>query len=184
MARPIVSAYIAVSLDGFIAREDGGLDWLGRVHGDPGEDYGYRDFFDAIDAVVVGRNTYDAVLGFEDWPFAGKQVTVLTHRPLDALHGESAHDGVLAPLLDDLGLRAVRRVYLDGGIAIRQGLAEGLVDDLTLSWIPVLLGRGRPLFGPEVAECDWQLVATAGFPSGLVQTRYRRAARQGVSPAP
>lgn len=172
--RPEVAVYIAVSLDGFIARSDGSLDWLESVQV-PGEDYGYANFFRHIDALVLGRGTYDAVLRFPEWPFTGKRVVVLTHWPVDPRHGETTHAGELKPLLKDLAQEGVRRVYLDGGAAVRQGLREDVVDELTLSWIPVLLGSGRPLFNHGLPGSQWRLQETRGFPSGLVQAHYRRA---------
>lgn len=173
MARPQVSVYIAVSLDGFIARHDGRLDWLDRVKDAGGEDYDYQAFMETRDAVVMGRSTYDTVLGFGEWPFRGKHVTVLTHRPLDPQHGETAYSGEVRPLLRRLGGLGLRNVYLDGGMTIRQGLVEGVVDDLTLSWIPVLLGKGRSLFAVEIPESSWRLASARGFPTGLVQATYR-----------
>ena len=173
MARPRVAVYIATSVDGFIAREDGSLDWLERVQA-AGEDYGYGAFMDAVGALVLGRATWDTVVGFGEWPYAGKRVVVLTHRPLDASHGEEVHAGALAPLLDRLGAEGVGRVYLDGGVAIRHGLAEGLVDELTLSVVPVVLGGGRALFGPGLPTLDLRCVEARRFPSGLVQSRYER----------
>lgn len=174
MALPQVSVYVAVSLDGFIACEDGRLDWLDRVQDPHGGDYGYATFMSSVDAVVMGRNTYDTVLGFGEWPFAGKYVIVLTHRPIDSKQGESAHSGALRPLIEQLGGLSVRRIYLDGGHAIRQGLAERLVDDLTLSWIPVLLGQGRSLFAGGIPESDWKLVKARQYPKGLAQVEYQR----------
>jgi dihydrofolate reductase len=174
MPRPIVSVYIATSVDGYIARDDGSLDWLERVQS-AGEDYGYGAFMDSVDALVFGRSTWDTVVGFGEWPYGGKRVVVLTHRPLDAAHGEAVHAGPLAPLLEGLGAEGVRRVYLDGGATIRQGLAEGLVDELTLSVVPVLLGGGRALFGPGLPSLDLRCVGAQSFPSGLVQSRYVRA---------
>ncbi len=173
-ARPRVSVYVAVSLDGQMARADGGLDWLDRMQV-AGEDYGYAEFYASVDALVVGRRTYDAVLAFPAWPFDGKRVIVLTHRPLDALHGEQRHAGALAPLLRRLATDGVRHVYLDGGLAVRTGLAEGVVDELTLSVVPALLGDGRPLFGPGTPPSDWTLVRSRAYASGLVQSTYRRA---------
>ena len=170
-----ISVYIAVSLDGFIARENGSLDWLSVVQGTGSEDYGYRAFMDTIDTVVIGRNTYDTVLGFGEWPFKGKRVIVLTSRPLAPKHGETTHSGELQPLLQALGKLSARRIYLDGGTSVRRGLAEGLVDDLILSWIPILLGRGRPLFGGDIPESGWRLSTAKSFPSGVVQASYRRS---------
>lgn len=169
--RPLVHAYIAVSLDGFIAREDGALDWLEPMQVD-GEDYGYASFFAGIDALILGRTTYEAVLAFPEWPFGDKRVVVLTHRPLPSRHGETAHAGELAPLLDEMAGAGVRAAYLDGGQAIRQGLCEGIVDSLTLNVVPVLLGRGRPLFDATVQSSRWQLESSRAFTTGLVQNRY------------
>lgn len=172
MKRPVVSVFIATSLDGFIAREDGTIDWLDCVSA-PGEDYGFQAFFDGVDTLVMGRKTYDTVLGFPDWPFAGKRVVVLTHRALAPRHGERAHAGALAPLLAALHAEGAKRVYLDGGQAIRQGLAENVVDDMTLSTVPVLLGRGRPLFAAEVPASTWDLVDSRAYASGLVRCTWR-----------
>jgi dihydrofolate reductase len=172
MQRPTVSVYIAVSPDGFIAHVDGGLDWLEPMQV-PGEDYGYGQFFSGIDAVVMGRATYDTALGFGAWPFANKRVAVLTHRPLDSKHGETSHNGPLPPLLAALAAEGVRHVYLDGGQVIREGLSERLVDDITLSTVPIVLGRGRPLFDESLPESNWALVSSRSFATGLVQSRYR-----------
>lgn len=172
--RPVVSVYIATSLDGFIARDDGSLDWLEGVQEAGGDDYGYGDFMDTVDAVVLGRSTYDAVLQFDLWPFDTKRVLVVTNRPLSPVNGEEAYAGALAPLMDRLGTEGVRRVYLDGGHLIRQGLDEGLVDDLTLSLVPVVLGAGRPLFTRGLPGSEWELVTATSHPTGLVQVRYSR----------
>jgi len=173
MERPRVSVFIATSLDGFIARTDGSIDFLDCVNA-PGEDYGFAAFFAQVDAVVIGRATYDTVLGFPHWPFAGKRVVVLTGKPLTPLHGESVHAGSIAPLLRALHDEGCRHVYLDGGGAIRHGLAENLVDDMTISTIPVLLGSGRPLFGASVPASTWDLVDVRGYASGLVQCMWRQ----------
>src|SRR5262245_35886079 len=164
------SVFIATSLDGFIARANGRIDWLSLVNR-PGEDYGYQKFHDSVDVMIVGRNTYETVLGFGAWPYAGKRCVVLTHRPLAARHGEEAYEGPLGALVDRLGVEGVRRVYVDGGEVIRQFLAAGLVDDLTLSVVPVLLGDGVPLFRGG-SERWLRLVGSRGFASGLVQLEY------------
>jgi len=174
MPSPRVSVYVALSLDGFIAREDGGLDWLERVQEVVDEDYGYQAFLDSVDAVVLGRNTYDAVLGFGAWPFMGKRVIVLTRRPIKDAEDETAHVGELRPLFARLHEQGIERVYLDGGVAIQQGLAEGLVDDLTLSWIPVLLGTGRRLFAADTPESHWTLKSSRSYETGLLQVHYER----------
>jgi dihydrofolate reductase len=166
-----VSVFVGVSIDGFIAREDGSLDYLKPFEG---ENHGYDEFMNAIDALIVGRSTYDTVLGFDPWPWEGVRVVVLTHRPLTARHGETSHAGALAPLVARLSAEGVRGVYLDGGVAIRQGLEEDLVDAMTISTIPVMIGSGRRLFGGPPRTKRWTLVTVRQFPSGLVQARYER----------
>ncbi|HWO57197.1 MAG TPA: dihydrofolate reductase family protein [bacterium] len=170
-----VSVFLAVSLDGFIARADGGIDWLMRYE-DPGnEDYGFKDFFDTVDAIVMGRNTYDLALSFDTWLYGDTRMIVLTHRPVTSKHNETAYAGSLTDLVETLGREGVRRIYLDGGQTVRQGLAAGLVDDMTLTLIPTLLGQGIPLFGADVPESRWTLVGTKSYANGLVQVRYERA---------
>ena len=167
--RPQCSVYIAASLDGYIARTDGGLDWLSAFE-QSGEDYGYKAFFASVDALVVGRKTYDIVLGFEKWPYEDKRCIVVTHAPPAARHGEAFHSGSIEALLDRLSQEGVQRIYVDGGALIRSFLAADLIDDVTLSVIPILLGTGIPLFGG--AERRMKLVSCRSFPSGLVQLCY------------
>ncbi len=174
--RPRVSVYIAISLDNFIARDDGGLDWLEGVQDAGGGDYGYANFMATIDVVVLGRATYDAVRTFETWPFHGKRVIVLTNRSIISEFGETSYAGALAPLMDRLGHEGATRVYLDGGATIRQGLDEGLVDDMTLSTVPVLLGSGLPLFTRGLPGSRWVLTGAESHPTGLLQARYERRA--------
>lgn len=170
--RAACSVFIATSLDGFIARVDGGIDWLSMVER-PGEDYGYKRFFEAIDTLVIGRKTYDTVLGFPEWPYAGKRCVVMTHAPRPSRHGEEHVDGDPAALVERLTREGARRIYVDGGTVIRAFLAAGLVTDVTLSIVPVLLGDGVPLFGGAPRESRVELVASRAFPSGLVQVEYR-----------
>jgi dihydrofolate reductase len=169
--------YIATSLDGFIARKDGGLGWLELVARE-GEDYGYAAFAASVDTMVVGRGTYDAVLGFPEWPWGGKRVIVLTRRPCPPRADETFFEGTPEALVARLASEGAKRVYVDGGVVIRQFLAAGLVDDLTISVIPIVLGDGIPLFGGGGAERRLELVGSRAFPSGLVQSTWR-VVRQG-----
>ena len=171
MDRPRWSVFIAASLDGFIARRDGGIDWLSIVE-TPGEDYGYARFFAAVDALILGRGTYDTVRGFGAWPYGDKRCVVLAHDPPAAQHGETFHAGPPAPLLKRLHGDGVRRVYVDGGVVIRQFLREGLIDDITLSIIPVILGDGIRLFDGGGPERRLRLQASQAFASGLVRLTY------------
>jgi len=170
--RPRCSVFIATSLDGFIARRDGGIDWLSMVE-TPGEDYGYARFFDDVGALLLGRRTYDTVLGFPAWPYGDKRCVVFTHHPpAEARNRERFYAGAPAPLLEELHAAGVRRVYVDGGALIRLFLRENLIDDLTLSIIPVILGDGIPLFGTGLTELRLRLAGSQAFASGLVQLRY------------
>jgi len=167
-----ISVFVGLSLDGYLAREDGGLDYLTPFGA---EDHGYDDFMRSVDALVVGRATYDTVLGFDDWPYAGKRVVVLTHRPIAPRHGETTYAGALAPLAARLAAEGVQHVYLDGGVAIRQGLDEDLIDDMTISTVPVTIGAGRRLFGAAPSQTKtWSLVSVRDYPDGLVQMRHDR----------
>ena len=175
MQRPRCSVFIATSLDGFIAKPDGTFDFLSIVE-QPGEDYGFAEFFATVDALVIGRNTYETALAFPEWPYAGKRCVVLTHRETPSVHGEQFFAGEPPALLEQLALGGAQRLYVDGGAVIRTFLSENLIDDMTLSIIPVLLGQGIPLFGPEVPEQRLTLQANKAYPSGLVQLSYGRAA--------
>jgi dihydrofolate reductase len=172
------SVFIATSLDGFIARRDGAIDWLSIVER-PGEDYGYARFMQSIDALVVGRKTYETALGFDAWPYAGKRSVVLTHGHPTPKHGEEIVSEPLDALVDRLSREGVKRIYVDGGSTIRQFLAANLVDDLTLSIVPILLGDGIPLFGGIARELRLAPVETRRFESGLVQLEYQLGPRSG-----
>jgi dihydrofolate reductase len=173
------SVYIAVSLDGFIARRDGSLDWLPQPDATaPGEDYGYAAFMASVDMLVMGRATYDFVRTVDPWPYA-KPVVVLSRRPLDI----PAHltdritgmSGSPREIVDGLAARGAQHLYIDGGRTIQQFLAAGRIDDLIITRIPVLIGDGLPLFGPVPHDVAWRHVETHAYASGLVQSRYTRA---------
>lgn len=178
MQRPRCSVFIATSLDGFIAKPDGTFDFLSIVE-QPGEDYGFAEFFATVDALVIGRNTYETALSFPEWPYAGKRCMVLTHRETPSVHGEQFFAGEPPALLEQLALGGAQRLYVDGGAVIRAFLSENLIDDMTISLIPVLLGQGIPLFGAEVPEQRLTLQTNRAYPSGLVQLSYGRAASEG-----
>jgi dihydrofolate reductase len=175
-----ISVYVATSLDGFIAKQNGELDWLPASSGQ--EDYGYADFMAEIDALVMGRATFEKVLTFAAWPYGEKPVFVLSNRPLKlppSLVGRvrvmpgSPQEIIQAiadwPLPDG---RRIEHIYLDGGRTIQGFLREGLVDQLILTRAPVLLGGGLPLFGPLQGEVRLRHVETRAYPDGLVQSRY------------
>jgi dihydrofolate reductase len=170
--RPRCSVFIAVSADGYIARPDGGLDWLAAVQME-GEDYGYKAFFDSIDTLIVGRKTHDTARSFDAWPYTGKRCVVLTHRPVEPLEGVESFEGSPTILVERLGREGAARIYVDGGAVIQQFLAAGLIDDLTISVVPVLLGAGVRLFAGAEPEHRMVLEQARSWPTGLVQIRYR-----------
>ena len=173
------SVFIATSLDGYIARRDGSLDWLdeanARVPG--GEDCGYRAFMDSVDTLVMGRNTYEKVLTFGAWPYGDTPVIVLSHRAIAFpahLPGCVSHSDEAPPvLLTRLAAKGVRHVYVDGANTIQHFLAAGLIDRLTITTIPVILGDGIPLFAPGSSDIWLTHVGTTAFEFGFVQTTYR-----------
>jgi dihydrofolate reductase len=169
MPLPRCAAFLAVSLDGFIARPDGGLDWLTPFQGE----HGYTAYFATVDTLLVGRATWEVVAGFPAWPWEGKRVAVLTHRPLPARHGELVVSGTPAEVLEKVSAAGARSVYVDGGAVVSQFLAAGLLDELTLNLIPVVLGQGIPLFQGALGERRLALASSQAYPSGLVQLRYR-----------
>jgi dihydrofolate reductase len=174
------SVFIATSLDGYIARADGRIDWLLQAQaGIPaGEDCGYQAFMDTVDVLVMGRKTYEQALAFDPWPYAGKRVVVLSRRGVAvpaSLQGEvTVTAEAPATLHARLAAEGARRLYVDGGETIRAFLQAGVIDDLILTTIPVLLGSGRPLFGPLPADLPLQHVRTRSWPFGLVQSEYCR----------
>jgi dihydrofolate reductase len=170
MSRPTFAVFVGASLDGFIARKDGALDWLKPFEG---VDHGYAPFFEGIDTLLVGRGTWDTVAAFPEWPYPGKRVAVLTHRPLRAAHGELVLAGAPAEVAARLESEGARRVYLDGGATISGFLAAGLVDELTVSVLPVVLGDGLRLFVPPLPERALALQSSQAYPDGVVQLRYR-----------
>jgi dihydrofolate reductase len=166
-----ICVFAGTSLDGFIAHPDGSLGFLKPFESG---DNGYFAFMETIDALVIGRETYETVLSFQDWPYEGKRVVVLTHRPIQPRRGETTHSGALKPLFERLSMEGVKRVYLDGGVAVRQGLDEDLVDEMTISIVPRTLGAGRPLLGGQASLKAWKLASTRTLPNGVVQSKWER----------
>jgi len=164
--------FIACSCDGFIAGPEDDLSWLPKPP--EGEDYGYAAFMAEVGALLMGRNTYRVVEGFEGpWPYGETPVLVATHRPLEpkaaTVRAVSGDIGSLLKQADEAA--GGKDVWVDGGDLIRQALSAGLLDELIVSYVPVLLGGGSPLFGVE-DRTRLELLETKEFP-GLTQQRYR-----------
>lgn len=179
MSRPFTHAYIACSLDGWIARPDGSLDWLTDLPGPEGEDYGYGAFMAGIDAILMGRATFDTACGFGAWPY-DKPVRVLTRNPgavsvPDGIVQVQPVTGPVEGVLAALAAEGFGRVYVDGGQTISALLRAGLLDRITLTRVPVLLGAGLPLFSATGPEMRMTVLATRIWPNGFVQTDYAPA---------
>jgi dihydrofolate reductase len=166
------SVFIATSLDGFIARANGDLDWLPPGGGEP---HGYDEFMATVDALVIGRKTYETVLSFDAWPYGEKPVFVLSTHPLAPAAGDAVVErmsGAPADIVSQLSARGMRHAYVDGGITIQGFLQAGLIQRLIITRIPVLLGAGIPLFGPTQGDIVLRHISTRQYASGLVQSEY------------
>jgi dihydrofolate reductase len=170
-SRPKISIYIATSIDGYIARKDGSLDWLDRVGGFD-EDYGFQKLLDSIDAVILGRNTYEIAASVPNWPYKGKRINVLSNRLQTVREEAELFRGDLTQLASQLHLDGIKHIWIDGGVTISQFLELQMVDLMTLSVIPVILGTGMPLFSAIGKELPCRLISSQSYPSGLVQLNY------------
>ena len=173
------SVFIAASVDGFIARQNGNLDWLpGEESGIPEEDHGYFEFMSSVDVVVMGRGTFEKVLTFGGWPFR-KPVVVLSTRAIEippALpKSVEVMSGTPAEVVARLDARGLTHAYIDGGVTISRFLEAGLIQRMIITRIPVLIGSGIPLFGPLTRDIRLKHVATRTYSSGLVQNEYEVA---------
>ena len=172
-----VSVFIGTSVDGFIARPNGALDFLPEGGGEP---HGYKEFIASVDAIVIGRNTFEKVLTLGPWPYGDKRVVVLSSRPLDlskAVGGiVEQMAGTPAEIVSQLAASGAHHLYIDGGITIQRFLRAGLIQRLIITRVPVLIGEGVPLFGALPHDIRLRHVATRHYPSGLVQSEYHIAA--------
>ncbi len=167
----LASVFIGVSVDGFIARLDGSFDFLPA---EP-EEHGYKAFFDSVDALVIGSGTLETVMAFETWPYADKRVVVLSSRPLDLskIKGRVEQmSGDPHEIVTKLDAQGVRHAYIDGGVTIQRFLRAGLIQRMVITRVPVLIGTGRPLFGPLEGDVKLRHVATRSYASGLVTSEY------------
>lgn len=173
-----VSVYIATSLDGFIARVDGNLDWLDAANTkvSEGEDCGFFVFMNSVDTLLMGRKSYEKVLSFGEWPYGDTPVVILSRNQIsfpDHLPRTVSHSSEQpAELLKRLTGEGVQHVYVDGGKTIQGFLSEGFVDEITVTVIPVILGEGIPLFGSVKDDIHLTHIRTTAFDFGFVQSTY------------
>lgn len=169
----LASVFIGTSVDGFIARPNGSFDFLPEGGGEP---HGYEEFFASVDALVIGRQTYETVEAFPEWPYGQKQVIVLSSHPLDFSKLRDARveqmSGDPTEVARKLELRGVRHIYVDGGVTIQRFLRAGLIQRLIITRVPVLIGEGIPLFGVLGRDVRLKHVSTQSYASGLVKTEY------------
>ena len=168
-----VILYIASSLDGYIAKENNDLDWLGIVN-DPPEDYGYHDFVNTVDTVIMGRKTYDKVLGFGiEFPHKDRKCYVISRTKTGNDENVTFYNGDIKSLIDDLLQQQGKDIFIDGGAEIVNELMKlGLIDKYIISIIPVFLGSGISLFQNGRPQMQLKLLRSSTFPSGLTQLWY------------
>lgn len=176
--KPQVSVFICTSLDGFIARRDGTLDWLDKANAlaPKGEDCGFRAFMDSIDVLVMGRKTFEQVLTFGEWPYGGTRVIVMSSGnpeiPAHLQKTVSASSETPTQLIERLSEEGAKHLYIDGGLTIQAFLKAGLVDEMTITIAPVALGEGKPLFGALEKDIELTLVSSKAYDFGFVQVKY------------
>jgi dihydrofolate reductase len=166
------SVFVGISVDGFIARTNGEFDFLPA---DGGEPHGFAEFMASVDALVMGRHTFETVLGLDPWPYGDKPVFVLSTRPLERVPPGRAVErmsGEPNDIISQLATRGMKHIYVDGGITIQRFLRAGLIQRLTITRVPVLIGTGIPLFGAVPRDIALRHITTRSFAGGLVQTEY------------
>ena len=165
------SVFVGTSLDGFIARKDGRFDFLP----DDPEPHGFEEFLASVDALVMGRNTFETVMGFDAWPYGEKRVVALSSRPLELSRAKGKVEqmaGEPAEIVAKLEASGARHLYVDGGITVQRFLRAGLIQRLIVTRVPVLIGQGIPLFGALPHDIRLRHLATRAYATGLVQSEY------------
>jgi dihydrofolate reductase len=169
--------YIATSIDGYIAKTDGGIDWLMEIPNPDQSDYGFADFMNRVDGVLMGRKTYEIVMNFDEWAYT-KPVFVLSNS-LEVLTGKWASKAVIIKgepkaILAALADKGINNLYVDGGKTIQSFLSLDLIDEMVITKIPILLGDGIPLFTTSNLELKFEHIETDVYTGGLVKSRYLR----------
>lgn len=172
------SVFIATSIDGYIADKNGSIDWLLDVPNTDHVDMGYIEFMNRIDALIMGRRTFETVLGFDvDWPYT-QPVFVLSHslNTIPESHKGKVFlvKGTIAEIVDEIHKKGFYRLYVDGGMTIRNFLKKDLIDEMILTIIPVLLGGGTPLFSEMPHELKFELIETKTYIGQIAQNHYKR----------
>jgi dihydrofolate reductase len=167
------SVFVGISVDGFMARLNGDVDFLPA---DGGEPHGFEEFYASVDVIVIGRKTFEWVMDYGGWVYGKKRVVILSSKPIDL----SVVDGGVveqmggdpAEVVAKLEASGVQHAYIDGGVTIQRFLRAGLIQRLIITRVPVLIGEGIPLFGVVPHDIPLRHIATNHYKSGLVQTEY------------
>ncbi|KTD10619.1 methyltransferase [Legionella gratiana] len=173
------SVFIATSLDGFIARDDGSIDWLIKANTvvSPGEDGGYKEFISTVDGLVMGRHSFEKVLSFEPWPYDDLPIVVMSSHlieiPNHLKNKVSTSSEAPTDLVRRLTREGFKHLYIDGGITIQNFIADNLINELTITIVPVLLGSGCSLFGPLTHDIELDHIETKCIGGGFTQLKYR-----------
>lgn len=177
--KPKISVFIATSLDGYIARNDGSIDWLMEANSlaPQGEDCGYKSFIASIDTLIMGRYSYEKIITFDEWPYGALPVIVMSSKPIQVPehlnHVVSVSNQSPTDLISELRQQGVQHIYLDGGLTIQRFLQDNLINEITITMIPVLIGSGRSLFGLLMHDIKLKHLATTTYPGGFVQIKYQ-----------
>ena len=173
-----ISVFIAISLDGYISRKDGSIDWLNKANDvvPAGEYCGFSKFFNSIDTLIMGRNSYEQALTFDHWPYENKPVIVLSSKKIsipDFLPKTvSSSSETPEELVKRLSISETKHLYVDGGITIQRFFNAGFIDEITITTIPILLGEGKPLFSKLDKDIHLKHIFTKAYDFGFVQTKY------------
>lgn len=171
------SVYVATSLDGFIARPNGNIDWLISIENpNPQEDYGFSDFFSTVTCLVMGRNSFEKVITFPEWVYGDTRIVVMsrsqTELPPHAKKSIELYSGSPKDLVKKLAEEGEEHLYIDGGLLVQSFIRAKLIDEIILTRIPILIGEGLSLFGPTKKDILLAHISTKSFPNGLVQSTY------------
>ena len=173
------TVYIATSIDGYIAREDGSIDWLMELPNPDNSDYGFSVFLERIGGIIMGRNTFETVLGFNEWPYTKPVPVFVLSNSLDELPGKLSGKveivrGELKRIIELLKDKGINNLYIDGGKTIQSFLKEDLIDEMVITRIPILLGSGIPLFNKNNLELEFEHAGTEVYNNMIVRSKYLR----------
>ncbi|MCW5920757.1 MAG: dihydrofolate reductase [Saprospiraceae bacterium] len=173
--------YIAASLDGYIAKPDGDIEWLSMVEA-PQQDYGYKEFVKTVDTIIMGRKTYEKVLSFGiPWPHAERRSFILSRTRSGGDENVTFFNGDVGALVAQIRQTPGLNIYCDGGAeVVYELMRRDLIDQYVISVIPILLGEGIPLFKPGRPRHNLTLLKSTAFPSGLVQMHFERKRDAGA----